>query len=97
MSVIDEIQKEPGLFDKIKYAFDEGELRFTVLTGSSQILLLKKVRETLAGRVSLRELFPFMYSELIDPDAVNSDPERSMVNCRAGFKSTSVSTVTKVK
>lgn len=75
MSVIDEIQKETGLFDKIKYAFDEGTLRFSVLTGSSQILLLKKVRETLAGRVSLHELFPFMYSELIDPAAVNSGPE----------------------
>lgn len=74
MSVIDEIQKEPGLFDKIKYAFDERSLRFSVMTGSSQILLLKKVRETLAGRVTLRELFPFMYSELNDPNRVNSEP-----------------------
>lgn len=63
-AVIDEIQKEPALFDKIKYVFDEGTLKFSVLTGSSQILLLKKVRETLAGRVTLRELFPFMVNEL---------------------------------
>jgi predicted AAA+ superfamily ATPase len=41
-SVIDEIQKEPGLFDKIKYSYDEGSLNFSVLTGSSQLLLLKK-------------------------------------------------------
>jgi len=75
ISVIDEIQKEPGLFDKIKYAFDEKSLRFSVMTGSSQILLMKKVRETLAGRVSLRELFPFMFGELIDPNGVNSEPE----------------------
>lgn len=72
-SVIDEIQKEPGLFDKIKYAFDEGSLRFSVLTGSSQILLLKKVRETLAGRVTLHELFPFVYSELLAPTGLQSE------------------------
>jgi predicted AAA+ superfamily ATPase len=66
-SVIDEIQKEPGLFDKIKFSYDEGSLNFSVLTGSSQVLLLKKVRETLAGRVVLHELFPFMMGELINP------------------------------
>ena len=79
VSIIDEIQKEPGLFDKIKYSFDEGTLRFSVLTGSSQILLLKKVRETLAGRVTLRELFPFMLSELINPDGIKSE---SVLFCR---------------
>jgi hypothetical protein len=70
-AVIDEIQKEPALFDKIKFAFDAGELKFSVLTGSSQILLLKKVRETLAGRVTLRELFPFMVSELCFPEGID--------------------------
>jgi predicted AAA+ superfamily ATPase len=73
-SVIDEIQKEPGLFDKIKYAFDEGTLSFSVFTGSSQILLLKKIQETLAGRVSLRELFPFMFRELFDHNGANKEP-----------------------
>lgn len=72
-SVIDEIQKEPGLFDKIKYAFDDGSLNFSVLTGSSQILLLKKVRETLAGRTMLMELFPFMLTELTDPKSKKND------------------------
>jgi len=47
-------------------------LKFSVLTGSSQILLLKKVRETLAGRITLRELFPFMLCELINPDGIKS-------------------------
>lgn len=72
--VIDEIQKEPELFDKIKYSFDDGSLKFSVLTGSSQILLLKKVHETLAGRVTLLELFPFMLRELIDPEALSTAP-----------------------
>lgn len=74
ISVIDEIQKEPALFDKIKYAFDEGTLSFSVFTGSSQILLLKKIQETLAGRVSLRELFPFMFRELFDHSGANKEP-----------------------
>jgi hypothetical protein len=31
------------VFDKVKYAFDEKEITFTVLIGSSQILLLKRI------------------------------------------------------
>ena len=73
-AVIDEVQKEPALFDKIKYAFDEKGISFSVLTGSSQILLLKKVQETLAGRVILQELFPFMFSELMHPKGENPIP-----------------------
>lgn len=72
VSVIDEIQKAPELFDKIKYSYDDGSLNFSVLTGSSQILLLRKVQETLAGRAFLLELFPFMLSELVDPEALKS-------------------------
>lgn len=63
-AVIDEIQKEPGLFDKIKYAFDEKGISFSALSGSAQILLLRKVKETLAGRIRIFELFPLMLSEL---------------------------------
>lgn len=64
-AIIDEIQKEASLFEKIKYAYDEKDISFSVLTGSSQILLLKKVRETMAGRLRIYEIFPFMLSELI--------------------------------
>lgn len=63
-AVIDEAQKEPVVFEKTKYAWDAGDLSFTVLLGSSQILLLKKIRESLAGRVSLYELWPLTMSEL---------------------------------
>ena len=65
-AIIDEIQKEPGLADKIKFAFDEGSLKFSALSGSSQILLLKKMKETLAGRVTIFELFPFLFTELFE-------------------------------
>ena len=63
-AILDEAQKEPTVFEKVKFNFDEGNLRFTVLLGSAQILLLKRIRETLAGRVFLYELFPLMLSEL---------------------------------
>lgn len=67
-AVIDEIQKEPGLFDKIKFAFDEKEITFSALSGSAQVLLLKKVKETLSGRVTIYELFPLMLCELLSPE-----------------------------
>jgi predicted AAA+ superfamily ATPase len=41
-AVIDEAQKEPSVFEKIKYTFDERGISFTLILGSSQILLLKK-------------------------------------------------------
>lgn len=63
-AVLDEIQKEPALLDKIKFSFDQGGLPFSVLLGSAQILLLKNVKETLAGRVFVYEMFPLMLSEL---------------------------------
>ena len=65
-AVLDEAQKEPVIFDKIKYAFDDGTLAFSVLLGSSQILLLKKIRETLAGRISIFELWPLMMCEIFN-------------------------------
>ena len=63
-AILDEVQKSPGLLDKVKWAYDEGDLPFSVLLGSSRILLLEQVRETLAGRVFLYELWPLCVAEL---------------------------------
>ena len=63
-AIIDEAQKAPQVFEKVKWAFDEKKIKFSVLTGSSRILLLKKVRETMAGRAFLFDLWPIMASEL---------------------------------
>jgi hypothetical protein len=63
-AIIDEAQKEPVVFEKVKYAYDQGGISFCMLLGSSQILLLKKIRESLAGRVSLYELWPLLMCEL---------------------------------
>jgi len=64
-AILDEAQKEPAIFDKIKFAYDSGKIDFSVLLGSSQILMMNRVRETLAGRVFIYELWPLMLTELM--------------------------------
>ncbi len=51
----------------MKLAFDEGDLSFSVLLGSSRILLLDRVRESLAGRAFVHELWPLLASEIRSP------------------------------
>lgn len=63
-AILDEAQKAPSVFEKVKYAYDEGSLDFSVLLGSSRILLLDQVRESLAGRAFLYDLWPLMLSEI---------------------------------
>ncbi|MDW8327236.1 MAG: ATP-binding protein [Anaerolineales bacterium] len=63
-AILDEAQKEPGLFEKVKFAFDQQAVTFSVLLGSSQILLLKHIRESLAGRVFVYELWPLLLREM---------------------------------
>jgi len=62
-AILDEAQKEPQLFEKIKFAYDANGINFSVLLGSSQILMQKNVRETLAGRVFVYELWPLTLAE----------------------------------
>lgn len=66
-AVIDEAQKEPVVFDKVKLAYDERQIAFSVLLGSSRVLLLDRVRESLAGRAFVYDLWPLMTSELRSP------------------------------
>lgn len=63
-AILDEVQKEPSLFDKVKFAYDEGRIGFSALLGSSRIQLLERVRESLAGRTFVYELWPLMPSEI---------------------------------
>ena len=77
-AVIDEAQKAPIIFEKVKYAFDQGDIDFTVLTGSSRVLLMDNVRETLAGRVFVFELWPLMASEI--RSSFDQPPERPLLD-----------------
>jgi predicted AAA+ superfamily ATPase len=64
--VLDEIQKQPGLLDAVKLLADRAEGRRFLLLGSAQILLLRQIRETLAGRAALLELWPLGLVERIE-------------------------------
>ena len=63
-ALLDEIQKEPTLIESIKATYDQYEDPRYVLTGSSQLLLMEKVRESLAGRCTIVELYPLTLPEL---------------------------------
>ncbi len=68
--ILDEVQKIPALFDPLKYVVDKqrrggSPKKIFILTGSSQLLLMKNIRETLAGRVALMNLYPFSLPEVI--------------------------------
>jgi len=77
-AVLDEVQKAPELLEKLKWSFDEREVDFSVLLGSSRILLLDKVKESLAGRVFLYELWPLTCGELA-PHFGGVLPDRPLV------------------
>ena len=63
--VIDEAQNIPELFSYLQIFVDiSGEMVKIVLSGSQNFLLMKKISQTLAGRVGLVNLFPFSLKEL---------------------------------
>ncbi|OAQ19794.1 ATPase [Thermosulfurimonas dismutans] len=62
--VLDEVQKAPRLLSAVKMAVDREPKRRFVLSGSSHLLLMKKVSESLAGRAAYVELLPFALGEL---------------------------------
>ena len=69
---LDEVQRVPTIFEIIKVLVDRsrtpGEF---LLTGSANFLMLKKVSETLAGRIAIFELTGFTISEIkeVSPSA----------------------------
>ncbi len=65
--MIDETQRLPEVFPVLRYIIDRsrGKGRFLLL-GSASPTLMRSVSETLAGRVALLELTPFLASELAD-------------------------------
>ncbi|MES1227103.1 MAG: ATP-binding protein [Armatimonadota bacterium] len=63
--VLDEVQREPGLFREIKKLVDRDRSpgRF-LLTGSANILLLPKLSDSLAGRMEVVPLWPLAQAEI---------------------------------
>lgn len=77
---LDEIQRLPGLFPVIRSLVDEwgGNGHFLFL-GSASRDLLRQSSESLAGRISFKELTPFLLSEI----SMDGQPEMYMT--RGGF------------
>lgn len=61
--VIDEAQRAPGLMIAVKKAVDDDPGRRFVLSGSANLLLMKHVSESLAGRATYHVLYPPTWSE----------------------------------
>ncbi len=63
--ILDEVQHVPELFAELKQAIDRQRQpgRF-VLTGSSNILLLPRLSDSLAGRMEILHLYPLAQSEI---------------------------------
>ena len=61
---LDEVQREPGLLSAVKRAIDRNRRagRF-LLTGSANLLLMRQVSESLAGRASYLTLWPMTRRE----------------------------------
>lgn len=66
-AIIDEVQRIPEVFLAIKRDIDQNRIpgRY-ILTGSANPLLLKKIRESLAGRLETLTLFPLSQGELLN-------------------------------
>lgn len=68
--IIDEVQYAPGLFEYIESVVDRkkrtGDVNgMYVLTGSQAYELMKKVADSLAGRISIIRMSPLSYNEVI--------------------------------
>ena len=62
--LIDEVQKAPELFEQIKIICDESDEKGLIwLTGLQQYKMMEKVRETLAGRIGILELYSLSQRE----------------------------------
>ncbi|MBI5205163.1 MAG: ATP-binding protein [Nitrospirae bacterium] len=63
--IIDEAQKAPEIFPAIKLTVDRGKkAKKFILSGSSNLLLMQRISETLAGRAVYFEMFPMTYAEI---------------------------------
>lgn len=86
LTVIDEVQKAPGLFSAIKRRVDRKRRPGSfLLTGSADVFLLPNIAESLAGRMEVLTLHPLAQGEVqatkpqfIDRLFANDPPSRSI-------------------
>ncbi|MBI4653670.1 MAG: ATP-binding protein [Nitrospirae bacterium] len=64
--IIDEAQRSPAFMHAVKSAVDKDKSRRIVLSGSANMLLMKRVSESLAGRAIYFNLLPFSFGEFME-------------------------------
>jgi len=76
-SILDEVQRVPGIFSALQVRVDEDATPGQyILTGSQNFLLMASITQSLAGRTGILHLMPFTLAELTYQAAVDlSDPE----------------------
>ena len=78
-AIIDEAQYAPELFSAIQARADESGLNGQfVLSGSQNFLLLKSIKQSLAGRVGIAQLLPLSFREIRSFDG-DAQPWNAMV------------------
>ncbi len=65
-AVLDEVQRTPDLLSYIQTIVDNDPEVHFILTGSSNLLLMEKIGQTLAGRSAVLHLLPLSLQELRD-------------------------------
>ncbi len=86
-AALDEVQKEPQVIESIKAAYDRFDDTRYILLGSSQLLLLNKVKESLAGRCSIFDIYPLTLPEIRTTDCKEPVPDslwQRMLSSNAG-------------
>ena len=85
--ILDEVQRAPELFEAIKLEVDRRRApgRF-LLTGSTNVLLLPKLSESLAGRMEVVRLHPLAQRETVRPSKAPEDatPRREFLDALFG-------------
>ena len=73
--ILDEIQRVPALLSYLQVIVDERQQNGQfVLTGSHQLALREAITQSLAGRTSILNLYPFSIAELRDAGIVFNTP-----------------------
>lgn len=65
MAILDEVQRLPEILLAVKEIVDKEQGRRFVITGSSNLLMMSKISETLAGRAAYVKLRPFTLGEVM--------------------------------
>lgn len=75
-TIIDEAQHAPEIFSQIQARVDESQDKGQfIISGSQNFLLLKNIKQSLAGRVGIVKLLPLSYTEIRNANIMQSTTE----------------------